>query len=211
MALDKLVDSTQLDGAMTATANAIREKTGDSNTIAWDLTNGFKSAVEAIPSGGGSDPNLIPANIKTGVDILGVVGTYGGGPSSGSINIDQNGYYDVTNYASASINVTSSGSAQKLANGVNFYDYDGTVLYSYSVSEFANLSAMPANPSHAGLTAQGWNWTLVKAQAYVAKYGRLEIWQMYITDDRAEPALCWACARTVRWTWIGATVQRMIR
>ena len=48
MALDKLVDSTQLDGALTATANAIRSKTGSSDTIAWDATNGFKNAIEAI-------------------------------------------------------------------------------------------------------------------------------------------------------------------
>ena len=53
MALDKLVDSTQLDEALTATANALRTKGGTSSPIAWDATNGFTSAVEALPSGGG--------------------------------------------------------------------------------------------------------------------------------------------------------------
>lgn len=48
MAADKLVDSTQLDGAMTATANAIRAKTGAGDSIAWDSSNGFKSAIEHI-------------------------------------------------------------------------------------------------------------------------------------------------------------------
>jgi len=42
---------------------------------------------------------------------------------------------------------------------------------------------MPDNPSHDGLTSQGWNWSLSDAQAYVAKYGELTIGQMYITDD----------------------------
>ena len=67
---------------------------------------------------------------------------------------------------------------------VNFIDYDGTVLYSYTASEFANLTALPANPSHSGLTAQGWNWTLANAKAVVAKYGGvLTIGQMYTTSD----------------------------
>ena len=66
---------------------------------------------------------------------------------------------------------------------VNFIDYDGTILYSYTKTEFANLSAMPANPSHTGLTAQGWNWTLSDAKTYVATYGKLWIGQMYITSS----------------------------
>ena len=66
---------------------------------------------------------------------------------------------------------------------VNFLDYDGTILYSYTAAEFAALSSMPANPTHDGLTAQGWNWSLANAKAYVAKYGNLDIGQMYITND----------------------------
>ena len=66
---------------------------------------------------------------------------------------------------------------------VNFLDYDGTILYSYTAAKFAALSSMPANPTHDGLTAQGWNWSLANAKAYVAKYGNLNIGQMYITDD----------------------------
>ena len=75
------------------------------------------------------------------------------------------------------------GGGSVAANAVNFRDYDGSIVASYSAADFAALTAMPENPSHTGLTAQGWNWTLVKAKAYVAKYGRLEIGQMYITDD----------------------------
>ena len=67
---------------------------------------------------------------------------------------------------------------------VNFYDYDGTVVNSYTAAEFAELSAFPENPSHDGLTAQGWNWdTLANAKTYVASYGKLNIGQMYITSD----------------------------
>lgn len=55
MALDKLVDSTQLDACCTAEANAIRAKTGGSSQIAYDWANskGFADAIASIPTGGG--------------------------------------------------------------------------------------------------------------------------------------------------------------
>lgn len=52
MAFDKVIDSTQLDAAMSYTANCIRNKTGDTNQIAWDSAKGFGDAVDAITSGG---------------------------------------------------------------------------------------------------------------------------------------------------------------
>ena len=65
---------------------------------------------------------------------------------------------------------------------VTFVDYDGTVLYTYSADEFMELTEMPANPSHTGLVAQGWNWTLVGAKEYVGENGCLCIGQNYTTD-----------------------------
>lgn len=81
------------------------------------------------------------------------------------------------------IETGGSGSTSISAKDVNFRDYDGTIVASYSAADFANLTALPANPSHDGLTAQGWNWSLTDAKTYVAKYGKLEIGQMYITND----------------------------
>ena len=75
------------------------------------------------------------------------------------------------------------GGGSASSNDVNFYDYDGTLLHSYSASEFAGLTEMPANPTHQGLTAQGWNWSLANAKEYVAEYGMLDVGQMYVTDD----------------------------
>lgn len=91
-----------------------------------------------------------------------------------------NGVYDTTLYDSVNVNVPSESQKRK---DVNFYDYDGTIVKSYTAAEFANISELPNNPSHEGLTAQGWNWGLADAKAYVSKYGKLEIGQMYITDD----------------------------
>lgn len=50
MAVDKLVDSTQLDADLTSVANAIRTKGGTSASLAFP--SGFVSAIANIPSGG---------------------------------------------------------------------------------------------------------------------------------------------------------------
>lgn len=86
-------------------------------------------------------------------------------------------------FVSAINAIPSGGGAEADWNDVIFYDYDGKRLYSYSAADFVNLSAMPANPTHQGLTAQGWNWTLSDAKTFVATYGVLDIGQMYTTSD----------------------------
>ena len=43
---------------------------------------------------------------------------------------------------------------------MNFYDYDGKLLYSYTYAEVLALSSLPETPTHAGLTTVGWNYTL---------------------------------------------------
>lgn len=105
----------------------------------------------------------------------------------GTKSITQNGTYtasadNVDGYSEVTVNV-SGGGQEVPEKDVNFIDYDGTVLYSYTAQEALALTALPANPSHDGLTAQGWNWTLANMQSYVTKYGKCLIGQMYITDD----------------------------
>lgn len=53
MALDKLVDSSQLDSNLVSVANAIRAKSGGSGTLAFPA--GFVSEIGNIPTGGGAD------------------------------------------------------------------------------------------------------------------------------------------------------------
>ena len=109
-----------------------------------------------------------------------------GGPQLINKTITENGIYNAKQENAdgySTITVDVSGSSSGSAMDVIFQDYDGTILYNYSAQEFANLSAMPANPSHEGLTAQGWNWSLADAKAYVASCGKLNIGQMYDLAD----------------------------
>ena len=79
--------------------------------------------------------------------------------------------------------IEGGGGSDEEWKDVNFIDYDGTLLYSYTSQEFLALSAMPANPTHSGLTAQGWSYSFANAQAYVRKYGKLVVGQYYVTSD----------------------------
>ena len=69
------------------------------------------------------------------------------------------------------------------AKAVNFRDYDGTVLYSYTKDEFLALKELPALPTREGLICQEWNWDYEDAKEYVQDYGVLEVGATYITDD----------------------------
>ena len=66
MAYDKVIDSTQLDSAMTYTANRIRNKTGGTDQITWDSAKGFGDAVDAI-TGGGADHSVEDAIIARSI------------------------------------------------------------------------------------------------------------------------------------------------
>lgn len=120
----KVVDTGRLDAAMTATADAIREKTSGTDPIPWNAETGFAEAVAGITGSGTAVPVLM--------------------------------------------------------KDVNFYDYDGTRLYSYTVEEAAALTELPPLPTQPGLICQGWNWTLdgIKAMGRAVDVGA-----MYITDD----------------------------
>jgi hypothetical protein len=63
---------------------------------------------------------------------------------------------------------------------VNFFDYEGTILYSYTWEEAQALTEMPPLPNHDGLICQGWNWTYEELQE---AGGFADIGAMYITDD----------------------------
>ena len=68
---------------------------------------------------------------------------------------------------------------------VNFYDYDGELLYSYSPKEFIE-KGLPNNPKHEDLVAQGWNWNYEEITSQIKEVGGdINVGQMYITQSGA--------------------------
>ena len=63
---------------------------------------------------------------------------------------------------------------------VNFYDYDGTLLHSYTVAEAQALTELPPLPEQPGLICQGWNYDLDAIKSYNSA---VNVGAMYITDD----------------------------
>ena len=87
-------------------------------------------------------------------------------------------------YCDRNILVTATGGGGSPASvspkDINFYDYDGTLVEAWTLEELAGKSALPANPTHDGLTAQGWNWSLEDLKS---TNRAMNVGQMYATDD----------------------------
>ena len=82
----------------------------------------------------------------------------------------------------ASIQTGDGGSSAPVsANDVTFYDYDGTIIASYSLEEAHGLTALPYGLIHDGLTFKGWNYTLEKVKTFTRS---MNVGAMYITNDR---------------------------
>ena len=80
-----------------------------------------------------------------------------------------------------SIPTGGGGAVEK--KDVNFYDFDGTLVASYTKGEAIELETLPTPPTHTNLTFEGWNYTLRDMQSYVGDYGKLDIGAMYHTTD----------------------------
>ena len=136
-----------------------------------DNADGYKKAVVNVPNSyAAGDEGKVVSN--------------GALVAQGSDTVNQNGLVDTTLISALTVNVSGGGGVTPApVKAVNFIDYDGTILYSYTKAEANALSALPANPSHSGLTAQGWNWTLAQIKAQLTAMPDAPVWvgQMYIT------------------------------
>lgn len=75
---------------------------------------------------------------------------------------------------------TGGGGGGVEEKDINFYDYDGTLVDSWSLAELPDKTELPANPTHTGLTAQGWNWTLADLKT---QNTAMDVGQMYAPTD----------------------------
>jgi hypothetical protein len=73
-----------------------------------------------------------------------------------------------------------SGSTEVEEKDVNFYDYDGTLLFSYTIAEAQALTELPTPKGHSGLIFDGWNWDY---EDVIALDYPMDIGAMYRTDD----------------------------
>ena len=169
--------------------------------ITW-LDNQYENVpfVELPKTGGGnalftdvSPTTAVDADVASGKIYFKADGSQSTGTGSGggvdveSLSVTSNGTYTAPTgkaYSPVVVNVSGGGGSAERKD-VNFYDYDGSIVASYTTAEFANIDALPSNPSHTGLTAQGWNmpsnWTLANAKTYVATNGKADWGQMYTT------------------------------
>ena len=86
----------------------------------------------------------------------------------------------VAGLADAIGTIPTGGPAPGAPGDITFYDYDGTIVTSWTLEELATKTALPDYPSHEGLTCQGWNWSLADLKTTNRK---MNVGAMYITDD----------------------------
>lgn len=136
---------------------SITPTTSQQTITAPSGTDGYSPiTVNAVTSN--IDDNIVAGNIKKDVEILGVTGTYEGVVPSGILSISQNGTYDVTNYATADVNVSSTAPAHyiektvdangKLVNSTNIINFNGVTDVDDYVLEHAYYEvSFPTNTS----------------------------------------------------------------
>ena len=93
---------------------------------------------------------------------------------------DNNKILSVVDGKPAWVPVTDFVQSSVPLKDVNFYDYDGKVVASYSLEEAQNLTSLPEAPAHKGLVFQGWNWNLDNINRLT---NPMNIGAIYTTDD----------------------------
>lgn len=100
------------------------------------------------------------------------------------LEITENGaYYEagdgVDGFSPVSVNIP-----EMRADGVNFIDYDGTVIATYAKNAW--LEELPTPPEHDGLIFQGWNYTLEELQDFASfEAAPLVVGALYNTEGGA--------------------------
>ena len=132
--------------------------------------------------------------------------TGGGGTTAGTVTQDANGYLILDDDAPTSITVeslsvtqngtytaptgkayspvtvsVSGGSSGDMSDPIRFFDYDGTLVASYT----AVPASLPSVPTHTGLTNGTWNYNLQQVTTQFNAMGTCDVGANYTTTSGA--------------------------
>lgn len=160
---------------------------GDANLVASNIkknTTIFGVTGTYEGTGGGTDTSDATA---TADEIFAGETAYGAdGKVTGTFTIDNeladegNLLRQLQNALKGKAIPPSEPSVTTSKKDVNFYDYDGTLLYSYTVEEAQALTELPPLPTQPELICQEWNYDLETIKSYNRA---VDIGATYITDD----------------------------
>ena len=175
------------DTDLTAVANAIRTKGGTSENL--EFPSEFVTAIQNIPTGGSSAIGIDDTQDAAGGTVRTITAVSLAGDTVTAAHLESG--YTAHDATGASITGTMPAPAGNVGESdVNFIDYDGTLVASRTkaqINAMTSDSDLPANPTHTGLTSQGWNWTVAQLKAQLTAMPDQKIWvgQMYITASGA--------------------------
>ena len=158
---------------MTALANEIRALSGTANIMGLD-------AMKTHISNANSDINT-EAGLITQIQTV-----LQGKIVNNATSLLQNNITNLQNILESVNNLPEGGGesgptpSQVSRKDVNFYNHDGTLLYSYTLAEVQSLTALPELPTANGLTCQGWNWSLADIKNRTVG---VDVGAIYTTDD----------------------------
>lgn len=186
-------------------------------------------SVELPKTGGGTaqfDDTTIASNAASASDITSgklafvngelVTGTAsGGGATLITKSITANGTYNASSdnadgYSSVTVNVSGGGSGGgNMSDPIRFFDYDGTLVASYS----SVPASLPSVPTHDKLKNGAWNYTLAQVTTQFNAVGTCNVGANYETvsgateidivlqEGRLHPYLSLAVNGTVTIDW----------
>ena len=136
------------------------------------------------------------------------------GPTLITKSITANGTYNASSdsadgYSSVTVNVSGGGGGGDMSDPIRFFDYDGTLVASYS----SVPASLPSVPTHTGLTGGTWNYTLQQVTTQFNAMGTCDVGANYTTvsgateidielqEGRLHPYLSLAVNGTVEIDW----------